>query len=143
MFSQLILGEVIKGPINEPIAMNSTLGWLISGNVPNSKESFSAPSVSLHASHEDNLDALLQKFWKQEEVPSKPHLNPEEEQCEIHFMQTHTRDASGRYEVPLPFKDRDALRSLNLGESVGRAAAMLRSMERKFQNDHKLKDAYH
>ena len=145
VFSQLILGKVIRGRVNEPIAMRSMLGWLISGNVPGSGTTLSSPSVFLHVSCEDtaHLNTLILRFWEQEEVPSKPLLKPDEQWCEDHFDRTHTRDETGRFIVRLPFKDREYSRSLNLGESVRRASAMFRSLEKKFQVDHELKRAYH
>ena len=103
----------------------------------------SSPSVSLHVTYEKHLDVLLQKFWQQEVVPSNPLLTPDEQKCEDHFIRAHSRDDNGRFIVKLPFKDRNQLRPLNLGESVGRASAMLRLLKKKFERDKKLKVSYH
>lgn len=45
-------------------------------------------------------------FWKLEEIPLFPtsSLSPDEQECERHFNQTHTRDEHSRYTVRLPFK---------------------------------------
>ncbi|XP_076396689.1 uncharacterized protein LOC143265914 [Megachile rotundata] len=57
-----------------------------------------------------DLTETLTKFWKLEEVPSNSkQLTSEEQACEDHFRKTHSRDASGRYTVFLPFKSSPSL----------------------------------
>ena len=96
----------------------------------------SSPSASLHVSCDNSahLDISLQRFWEQQEVPSKPLLKSDEQWCGDHLDRTHTRNETGKFIVRLPFKDHDYSRSLNLRESVGWAFAMFRSLERKTSN---------
>ncbi|XP_063931829.1 uncharacterized protein LOC135143818 [Zophobas morio] len=51
-----------------------------------------------------SLDSLLRQFWEQKEIEISKPVNPDDVFCEEHFLQTHSRDASGRYSVSLPFK---------------------------------------
>ena len=92
MFSQLILGEMIRGRGKEPIAMRSTLGWFVSGNVPRFGTKLSSSSVFLHISCDDSahFDTLLQRLWDQEQVSSNPFLKPDEQWCDDHFDRSHT-----------------------------------------------------
>ena len=69
-------------------------------------------------------------------------LSIEDQKCEDHFVSTHSRTTEGRYMVRLPFKDVEMLKSLNLGESIGRPSRMLCHMETKFKRDAELKSAY-
>ena len=142
-YSLIVEGAVIKGASTEPIAIKTTLGWVVSGSIDGSGDFPSLPSTSHHVACDDPLDNLIQKFWEQEEIPLKPVLSQDDQACEEHFVATHERDPSGRYVVRLPFKDVERLKSLNLGESVHRASKVLLSMESKFRRDEKLRLAYH
>jgi hypothetical protein len=50
-----------------------------------------------------DTNTLLRRFWKDEEIPQKLSLREEEEQCERHFVSTHSRTAEGKYTVRLSF----------------------------------------
>lgn len=54
---------------------------------------------------DNELQDMLTKFWKQEELPSSTTtlLKPDEVDCEHHFLITHSRDSSGHYVVHLSF----------------------------------------
>lgn len=53
------------------------------------------------------LHCLLQLFWKIEEPPIKiTQLTPEEDYCGNHFGKEHSRYASGRFIIRLPFIER-------------------------------------
>lgn len=71
----------------------------------------------------------LRKFWEQEELLGTPVPSDEDVFCEKLYAETHSRDQSGRYIVPLPFKldPHDSLVSNKKG-----AIAMSISQERKF-----------
>ena len=140
VYSQIIKGSVVKGRADEPIATNSSLGWLLSGNTPG--QNFNSSVTSLHISSDDNLDSILQKFWTQEEVAPCPPFTKEEQACDDHFARTHSRDSSGRFVVRLPFKGGRPSPTLRLGESFYRARSMLLNLEKRFERDPKLKEAY-
>jgi len=62
--------------------------------------------VNQSSSH-DELFLLLQRFWEIDTIPNIQDytLSVEDQQCEDHFKQTHSRDRDGRYIVRLPFKE--------------------------------------
>jgi len=125
VFWDLILSGRKSGPPGLPLGVESSIGWLVAGNL-NSKSS----RVQVHYS-DASLDHKLQAFWELEAVPSKRTLTLEEEACESHFQSSHTRDACGRYIVSLPF--RNPLPPL--GSSRELALQRLKSLERRLERN--------
>ena len=78
----------------------------------------------------------LEKFWKQEELfdPNAVLLNPDEQDCEEFFVNTHSRDPSGRYIVRLPFKISNA-HDLKFNGSFNIAVNILHRNESRFSKD--------
>ncbi|XP_029157630.1 uncharacterized protein LOC114930057 [Nylanderia fulva] len=74
------------------------------------------------------LDELIQKFWETEEIPSKIIYSSEEELCETHFRQTHSRNADGRYMIRLPFRNNQPP---VLGDSYNLAQRLYSQTERR------------
>ena len=138
--ARIMEGRIIRGQDYEPIASLSSLGWLISGNCPPSDLNAQIDSLTLHCASTVPLDDLLQRFWKIEELPQRVFYTADEQECEKHFLATHSRNADGRYIVRLPFKVDDPSRSL--GNSYTAAFRSLLRMETRFLKDGKLKVAY-
>ncbi|XP_057340587.1 uncharacterized protein LOC130677751 [Microplitis mediator] len=103
-YGRIIRPGLRAGSSSEPIAMQTMLGWTILG--PVHEQSHHSPSLSHHIISNAQLHDSLTKFWELEEVPESCNetLTVEEAECEAHFLTTHSRDASGRYIVRLPFK---------------------------------------
>ncbi|XP_051168732.1 uncharacterized protein LOC127286375 [Leptopilina boulardi] len=126
------------------IAQQTTLGWIFNGStktIPSNEAAIPSHSViSLPCIIQNNLPQLLQRFWEQEEVsPSCSFFLTEEEQdCEKIFTDTHSRTETGRYMVRLPFKGNPE----SLGDSRTQALRTLKGMERKFERNPLLYDAY-
>lgn len=122
MYGRIVLPGLQKGLPHEPVAQNTLIGWILLGGSSQSLTS----SQSLHICVE--IDSRLRSFWEYEEPTSiiKPS-DPEDLLSESHFMETHSRDQSGRYMVRLPFK----LESSSLGASRPNAVNRLLQIERK------------
>jgi len=45
----------------------------------------------------------FKKFWELENVQSSTKLEPEDEQVEMHFLATHSRNENAKYVLELPF----------------------------------------
>lgn len=90
ILSQVLLGQIRKGPPDSPIAMNSIFGYLLMGKI-----SFCLPSPIqiYHSSFFEDAD--LQRFWELETIPDKPTLTAEEQLCETIFRDTYSRGATG------------------------------------------------
>ena len=81
----------------------------------------------------DSLSESLQRFWDVEEMPSpKSVLSPGELRCEKQFVDTHTRDSTGRYVVRLPLQSSPK----GTGPSTRRMAIFsLSNTHRRFARD--------
>lgn len=116
-----------------PIAQLSIFGWLILGPVSGTT-SISSTTHHVAVQHnEDALHELLTKFWVQEEVPINDvnRLTPDEQRCEEHFKNTHSRDSSGKYIVRIPLKSPVNL----LGDSYNTAHRCLKRLLRRFSRE--------
>jgi hypothetical protein len=73
------------------------LGWILLSRIP--KEGADR-STALFICNEPPIDFKLQRFWEQEEI-GLPMRTKEEEAVERYFMETSTRDETGRFVVRL------------------------------------------
>ncbi|XP_055681943.1 uncharacterized protein LOC129789287 [Lutzomyia longipalpis] len=130
---QIEMGEIIRGNVGEPIAKLTIFGWIATGQVSAQAHSFNSFHTEL------DLNDSLKKFWATESVmPAKPRLTEEEQLCESHFQETHSRDETGRYVVEFAFKS-----SLeDLGDSVPAAMAQFKAMERRFSRNPEFHQSY-
>ena len=117
----MLKGQLLKTDENKPLAVCFELGWIISGSVPIVKNA----STILINNIELVTDEIVNRFWEIDKVPSVSLLTPAEKACEEHFMNTHSRDESGRYVVRLPFH----LPPSNLGDSRQSAYRRLKALE--------------
>ncbi|XP_068991185.1 uncharacterized protein [Neodiprion pinetum] len=138
-YSNIIGQGVRRGAPGTPIAQETQFGWVFSGCVSAeaARPSYGAVQGFQCSLNHELLD-LVQKFWKPDEVSKPLVLTSEEERCEQHFRETVSRTASGRYVVRLPLKDN----SVELGNSRNPAHQMLLRLEKRFDSDAKLKEAY-
>ncbi|XP_060860374.1 uncharacterized protein LOC132937587 [Metopolophium dirhodum] len=137
-----------------PSAMNTQLGWIVVGALD---ELPTPPMVALSATSTPEIERLIQKFWTVEEPNMPDILTTEDEQCEVWFQKSTTRDASGRFVVSLPF--RSTVRALaepltiptagaqggspeDLGSSRRLALNRLYNLERRLAKDSELYTAY-
>jgi len=146
--SKIILPGLKRGKKGSPLAQNSKFGWFLTGGAPVSPTTFTNRRASFTvtvchstcAADERCLESSLQRFWELEDpAPAAPQISSDDQLSEEHFLSTFTRDSEGRYEVSLPF----APDCGTLGDSRQKAISCFRSLEKQFQKDHKLRDAYH
>ncbi|XP_055621955.1 uncharacterized protein LOC129765573 [Toxorhynchites rutilus septentrionalis] len=128
LFSMILQAEQITFNEHLPVLQKTSLGFVIAGKVPTSTPS----PVTCLISTLDNLDTHIKKFWEVEDFDHCKAYTAEEQQCETHFMNTHSRNAYGRYVVRLPVR----LEMLPLiGETWSAAARRFSSVEKRFRND--------
>ncbi|XP_011687417.1 PREDICTED: uncharacterized protein LOC105449732 [Wasmannia auropunctata] len=137
VYANILGAGVRKGGLRDPVAQQTSLGWIVFGTVGTSA---SHAATLLHqCSVSEPLSALVRKFWEQEEAPSSGRvLTPEEQDCENFFVNTHSRTREGRYVVRLPVVP-------SLPDLSGTRAAsirMLLHMERRFERDTQLQVMY-
>jgi hypothetical protein len=133
IFWEMLLDGKKKGAEpGSPIAVSTTLGWLVAGNL-------GAPTQTAVVHYADcDLDARLQKFWELESLPQTPILTKEEQKCEEHFLTTTTRDETGRFIVKLPYKENE----LTLGPSREIAVRRLHQLEKRLGKNKEHREEY-
>lgn len=137
IFWQLLcIGQIRLGK-NQPIIQKTHLGWVVSGAFNSNLENQKTTTVCHCESHE-NIDELISKFWDLEECKPTRFYSAEEQTCETHFMQTHTRDTNGRFIVRIPLKETAS----NLGDSKQIAIKRFHLLEKRLAKDNNLKLAY-
>lgn len=128
VYSDIIMSGLIKGPTQAPIAQQTKLGWVLSGNV----RTFNCNVVI------NNL-ADIKKYWEIEDIQDKSSVSEADEKCEKFYQATTRRLESGRYEVAIPMKSGF---EKQLGASQGKAIAQFKQIEQKLNKNPELSDAY-
>ncbi|UYV64973.1 hypothetical protein LAZ67_3002613 [Cordylochernes scorpioides] len=120
----LLTGESVIGD-EEQLTATSKLGWLLSGRVSSkgSRRSIRNIIQSHHACLE--TQNIVEIFWKLESIPDVTSISKDENEGEIHFVETHGRDSTGIYVVQLPFRN-----DCQLGDSRSNTIKRLCSLER-------------
>ncbi|XP_066585595.1 uncharacterized protein [Prorops nasuta] len=150
VYCQIVQSGLRKLRVPYLIAQDTSLGWVISGTVnidsagragiQQSRTFANAPVSIMHCLTNDDLQKSLQQFWELEELPNlmRP-LSPDEETCEQWFLNSHTRDSSGRFVVRLPFKSEPPFASIDTKQVALRS---LNYLHRRFLRDPKLAHDY-
>ncbi|XP_044317958.1 uncharacterized protein LOC123038150 isoform X2 [Drosophila rhopaloa] len=143
IYDELMLSEIHRGPDGWPIAQSTRLGFIISGKVkePITKVSVHTVTVIKDESSAE-LEGLLRRFWEFEQLDEAAEvLSKEDLWCEEHFVNTHVRLPSGKYQVRLPFLS--ALDpQLVIGSSRQGALKRLCHLDKRLRNDANLKEVY-
>ncbi|XP_071643002.1 uncharacterized protein [Temnothorax longispinosus] len=130
VYAEILQEGLRKGGSREPVAQNTTLGWILSGAIGEGASSHFAQSYQCRV--EDELSQLVRRFWEQEEVPSAAGpLSKADQECEEHFARTHSRKPDGRYVVRLPVVEPMP----NLSGTRRAAVRVMKAMEAKFARD--------
>lgn len=133
--AQIMKGEVIKGPPGTPCAQNTTLGWILFGNVEHK-----LPGDEIIVMHLNlDLNDILKQMWEQDPY-DKQQPTAEERKCEEIYETTTTRNKDGRYIVTLPKKNNMLLSTH--GDTRPIALKRLYQLEQRFKNNPKLKNDY-
>ena len=119
---------------NHPVIQETHLGWVLLGRIPKKDAD---RSTTLFICNEPPIDFKLQRFWEQEEIVS-PIRTKEEEAVEEHFVETTTRDETGRFVVRLPRHSQN----LQLGDSYTTAEYRFRQLERRLTRNLELRREY-
>lgn len=141
LYGSIIRKGLRKGGSDQPIAQNTMFGWIISGPV-GSEPPQQPTSLTITAHHCTSLNELsknIQRFWATEELPHEVILSKQEEQCETHFRETHSRTSSGQYTVRLPF---NVTPPPDIGQSRQIAERQLNSLLRRLASQPDIQSEY-
>ncbi|GFX98933.1 DUF1758 domain-containing protein [Trichonephila clavipes] len=109
VFFDLILYGKISGTKNQPSALNSKLGWLLSGKVSTACQSEKKVISLINCHALLDLQNQIAKFWEVESIPDASNLSEEDQRIEKFYLDHTRRNRDGRYVVSLPFKNDNAL----------------------------------
>ncbi|XP_076301733.1 uncharacterized protein LOC143219738 [Lasioglossum baleicum] len=139
LFGEIIRPGIRRSRVGEPIAQNTVFGWILSGSIH--KTVSSHPTVAAHHGVSgDPLERALSRFWETETIPASNILTAQASQCEQHFKDTYTRDATGRFIVRLPFNV--SVPEDHLGDSFRGAASSLKRLSTKLERNASGRQAY-
>ncbi|XP_066258254.1 uncharacterized protein [Euwallacea similis] len=140
IFYDLLGSGKIKLGEKLPVLQETSLGWVISGNLAEfgSRNQKTVCNLSTNISNKMLNDSLT-KFWHVEEFEHSKFLSKEESYCEEYFTQTTTRDKDNSFIVKYPFKIE---KNLKLGESKPIALSRLKNLERKLEKNEELNRQY-
>ncbi|XP_070525005.1 uncharacterized protein [Cardiocondyla obscurior] len=137
VYANIVREGLRRGGPDVPVAVNTTLGWILAGAVRDSSSGLVGSVFT--CTTDDDLGSLVARFWQQEEpARGPPPMSAEEKECEAHFVRTHSRTASGRYVVRLPV--REPLPNLEDSERVARRT--LAGVERRLAGNERLYKLY-
>lgn len=129
LYAHILGSGKVSGPPSLPVAMQSSLGYVVMGSVPIANPANT--KVQAFCSFDNSLESLVSKFWETENIDkSSPTLSLADQKCEEIFNFTHRRSKSGRYVVTLPFKEDPSC----LGNSESVAFRRFLSLERRFKS---------
>lgn len=140
VYSNIILEGVQLGSSHTPLAQNTRLGWILSGEVKSINNS-THNVINMHLSTQPEDNDNLQRFWELESGDTyklKKQLTEEEERCEKNYKETYTRDSDGRYIVEIPLKQKN----LDYGNTKQIARRRLEYLEKRLDKDEELKTEY-
>ncbi|XP_055308179.1 uncharacterized protein LOC129572260 [Sitodiplosis mosellana] len=126
-----------EGKLNEPVAQNIALGWLVFGATCDEKDY----GVRIHATRfacvkedDNDLNTALKRFWENEEVKLKPIMTEEHKKC-VEFCKARTiRLPNGQLQVSLPFNTNPSNENF-LGDSRKMALRRFFHLEKKFEKN--------
>ncbi|XP_036327151.1 uncharacterized protein LOC118739748 [Rhagoletis pomonella] len=92
----------------------------------------------IHCTSVEELGDLVKRFWKLDEIGSCPMRTEEEEKVEQLFLNTYSRDGTGRFTVLIPLKTDIC----DIGSSRLVALRRFLSLEKRLNQDPALKKRY-
>ncbi|XP_045446869.1 uncharacterized protein LOC123655075 [Melitaea cinxia] len=140
LYSQIIQEGIRKEPSGSIVAQSTSLGWILSGALQSSN--IYTGVVALHCQLQEG-DEILKRFWEIENgisLTKEESYTEEEKKCEKYFIETTSRDETGRYVVRLPFKTDNPM--CIKGESRSIAEKRLKGLMKRFEKDKQLQANY-
>lgn len=134
IYAIIIENGLKKGKINEPVAQNSALGWLVFGAFSDEQ------SLNIHM-NTLSLSDSLQRFWENEQVKPKKILTEEHQKCIDYCAKNTVRLPNGRLQVSMPFNMKPNDPNF-LGDSRRMALRRFFHLEKKFEKNPSLHKRY-
>ncbi|XP_049867240.1 uncharacterized protein LOC126367655 [Pectinophora gossypiella] len=137
VYTEILKNNLIKGPPGTPCAQETSLGWILFGNISDAHSE--EETVVMHHHLDLDIHDILKNMWDVEHT-NKRKFTAEEKLCEEIYDTTQSRTSDGRYVVKIPLKTNDTVKEV--GETRNIALKRLNHLERKFEKNPKLKQEY-
>ncbi|XP_072934980.1 uncharacterized protein [Epargyreus clarus] len=135
VYTEIIKNNLIKGPSGSPSAQETSLGWILFGNIHD--HTTDNTILVMHQKLEIDINNMLRNLWSIEES-TKREYTAEERRCEEIYTNNYIRSPEGRYIVKLPLKDSIE----EIGETKQIALKRLHLLERRLERNPQLKEDY-
>ena len=100
---RLMCSEVRHSTDGSIAALDTKLGWALGGIRNTTTQTATSYVCREQDEQKPQLDQLMTVLWAVEEPPSDiGTLSVEDKNALDHFLETHTRNEEGRFEVQLP-----------------------------------------
>ena len=132
--------EVKEGQSDEPVAIQTQLGWCVMGPMPQKSRSQQDAFVNFITADE-KLNQQVERFWQTESfgITSKFKKPTSIEDLKAQErLETDTRFVDGHYEVPMLWKNQDVC----MPDSKGLAEKRFKSLCKRLSFNETLKDKY-
>jgi hypothetical protein len=128
-------------PNRQSLAQNfllqeTKLGWVVVNSCYNNGQDIAIRNLCHFV--QPALEQMVNKFWELDSFKNETIINQDDALCEKIFADHHKRSKTGKYVVPLPFKQEKR----NLGTSRTGAIKRFKSLECKFRRDKGFKTVY-
>ncbi|XP_078364043.1 uncharacterized protein LOC144648318 [Oculina patagonica] len=135
----------VRGQPGEPVARLTPLGWTCTGTVIGLtggylQSNFAQTYFVREQSDTDEISTLLRKFWEIENPISSREcqiLN-HDEQCALQQVENSLKYVDGRYQVAIPWKEKDP----KLPDKYGMALRRLCNTEKRLLKSPEIAEAY-
>ncbi|XP_049886759.1 uncharacterized protein LOC126381303 [Pectinophora gossypiella] len=135
VYAQILKNNIIRGPPGSPCAQETSLGWILFGNIQS--DTSNEPIMVMH--HQIDFDDILYKLWEVE-ADDRNKYTKEEETCQTIYQETVRRNQEGRYIVKLPFKTEPP--KSTEGKTREIAMKRLNQMEKRLERNKELQTEY-
>ncbi|XP_072381169.1 uncharacterized protein [Diabrotica undecimpunctata] len=126
----------ILGEPNQPVALETIFGYVLQGRV--STDLSNCNFTALHTSMDTNIDSLLQRFWEVENISKPVILSHDDQVCENIYKAFTFRESTGRFSVPLPFRQPNPV----FCDTYSQAYRRFCMLENRFKKIPDLKEKY-
>ncbi|XP_050555461.1 uncharacterized protein LOC126911595 [Spodoptera frugiperda] len=133
--AQILRSDIIKGPPGSPCAQNTSLGWILFGNIH--EKGNTSELIVMH--HSLNLDKMLKSMWELD-TEGETTLTQDERKCEEIYQSTHSRTEDGRYIVKLPTRVNKLLSTQGGTRDI--AMKRLNQLEKRLEKNPTLRTEY-
>lgn len=98
VYTEIVKNNLIKGKIGSPSAQETSLGWILFGNIYDNKTQ--SKIIVMHHKIEVEVDNMLRNLWCIDES-RRMEFTATEKKCEEIYLTNYTRSPDGRYVVKL------------------------------------------